>query len=241
MHFRVRATISFADKDLPTAWDASPGSGPAQVLREAQPFGRVIAYCFVQIRSGRQKTVTERAVARLDDLTIHPWFAVQVRSRHEKSVAHILSDKGLECFLPLCRGRRQWSDRVAEVDLPLFSGYVFCRMDLSKRMPVLTTPGIVRIVGVGRSPEPVEESEISAVQAIVQSGMSAHPWPMPQVGEWVAIDKGPLAGLEGALIGVKSQLRFVVSVTMLQRAVAVEVDGGWIRRVQRPQHVPHAA
>ncbi len=87
----------------------------------------------------------------------------------------------------------------------------------------------------------MDESEISAVQAIVRSGMSAHPWPMPQIGEWVAIDRGPLAGLEGALIGMKSQLRFVVSVTMLQRAVAVEVDGEWVRKVQRPAQMHHAA
>ena len=185
--------------------------------------------------------MTEMAVARLDGPTIHPWFAVHVRSRHEKSVAHILSGKGLECFLPLCRGRRQWSDRVAQVDLPLFSGYVFCRMNLSNRMPVLTTPGIVRIVGVGRSPEPVDESEISAVQAIVRSGMSADPWPMPRIGEWVAIERGPLTGLEGVLVGVKRQLRLVVSVTMLQRAVAVEVDGGWVRRLQRPPQTHLAA
>jgi transcription antitermination factor NusG len=185
--------------------------------------------------------VTETAVARLDGPAIHPWFAVHVRSRHEKSVAHILSGKGVECFLPLCSGRRQWSDRVTQVDLPLFSGYVFCRLDISKRLPVLTTPGIVRIVGVGRTPVPVDESEMNAIQAIVRSGLSAHPWPMLQVGERVAIVKGPLAGLEGALISVKSQLRFVVSVSMLQRAVAVEVDGGSIRSLQRPPQIQHAA
>jgi transcription antitermination factor NusG len=178
------------------------------------------------------------AVARDEGLAIQPWFAVQVRSRHEKSVAHILSQKGLDCFLPLCRGRRQWSDRLAQVELPLFSGYVFCRLDLCNRMPVLTTPGIVRIVGVGRAPVPVDDSEIDAVQAIVRSGMSAHPWPMPRLGEWVAIDRGPLAGLEGVLINVKNCLRFVVSVTMLQRAVAVEVEGGWIRTAQRPPRMP---
>jgi transcription antitermination factor NusG len=185
--------------------------------------------------------VSETAVAHLDGPTIHPWFAIHVRSRHEKSVTHILTEKGLDCFLPLCRGRRQWSDRVAQVELPLFSGYVFCRLDLSNRMPVLTTPGIVRIVGVGRSPVPVDEAEMSAVQAIVQSGMSAQPWPMPRIGEWVAIDRGPLAGLEGVLAGVKSHLRLVVAVTMLQRAVAVEVDGGWVRKVERPPQMHRAA
>lgn len=185
--------------------------------------------------------MSEMAVARPDGSAIRPWFALQVRSRHEKSVAHILSEKGLDCFLPLCRGRRQWSDRVAQVDLPLFSGYVFCRLNLSNRMPVLTTPGIVRIVGVGRCPAAVDESEMGAVRAIVQSGMSAHPWPIPQIGERVAIDRGPLAGLEGVLVGVKSQLRLVVSVTMLQRAIAVEVDGGWVRRLQRPPQTHLAA
>jgi transcription antitermination factor NusG len=153
----------------------------------------------------------------------------------------MLTEKGLECFLPLCRDRRQWSDRVAQVELPLFTGYVFCRLNLSNRMPVLTTPGIVRIVGVGRSPVPVDEAEMSAVRAIVRSGMSAQPWPMPRVGERVTIDSGPLAGLEGVLVGVKNQLRFVVSVTMLQRAVAAEVEAGWVRKVERPPQMHRAA
>jgi transcription antitermination factor NusG len=164
-----------------------------------------------------------------------------VRSRHEKSVATMLAERGVDSFLPLCRGPRQWSDRVAQVDLPLFPGYVFCRLNLSNRMPVLTTPGIVRIVGAGKTPVPVDDSEINAVQVLVRSGMCAQPWPIPQVGEWVAIDRGPLAGLEGSLVHVKNDLRFVISVTMLQRAVAVEVDGGWVRKIQRPQQMHHAA
>jgi transcription antitermination factor NusG len=87
----------------------------------------------------------------------------------------------------------------------------------------------------------VDEAEMSAVQAIVRSGMFAQPWPMPRIGERVTIESGPLAGLEGVLVGVKNQLRFVVSVTMLQRAVAAEVDGGWVRKVERPPQTHRAA
>ena len=154
-----------------------------------------------------------------------PWFAIQVNQRREEVVSSILANKGFIQFLPQRKVVREWCDRVVEREIPLFPGYLFCRLDLSTRLlPVLTTPGVVRIVGLGRTPVPVPESEISAIQAIVNSGLAAEPWPIPQVGDRVRIRLGPLRGLEGILIGTKKRRRFVVSVTLLNRAVAVEVD-----------------
>src|SRR5438309_1885473 len=86
-----------------------------------------------------------------------PWFAIHIRGRYEKSTAAILHDKGYEWFLPLYKCRRRWSDRSKELELPLFPGYLFCRFDLNDRLPILTTPGVLQIVGIGKTPIPVDE------------------------------------------------------------------------------------
>jgi len=159
----------------------------------------------------------------------NPWHAIRVRSRFECTTSNILRDKGFEQFLPLYRSRRRWSDRVKEIDMPLFPGYVFCRFDASSPMGVLTTPGVVHIVSAGRTPIPVDELEISALQDVCNSGLPLQPWPYLEVGRKVSIERGPLAGTEGAVIEMKGRYRLVVSISMLQRAVAAEIDRDWIR------------
>jgi transcription antitermination factor NusG len=167
------------------------------------------------------------------------WFALHVRSRCEKAVSASLRSKGYEEFLPLYRSRNRWSDRVKDVDLPLFPGYVFCRFDPGRRLPILTTPGIVAIVGAGKTPEPVEPAELAAIQSLAQSGLPAIPWPYLKTGERVRIEHGALEGCEGILTAVKKELRVVLSVTLLQRSVAVEIDRDFIRPVSSgsSQHV----
>jgi len=168
-----------------------------------------------------------------------PWFALKVRPRHEKTTAWALHNKGFEEFLPLYRSRRRWSDRIKELDIPLFPGYVFCRLDPEDRLPALTTAGVVALVGIGKTPSPVEEAEIVALQAVVRSGLRAEPWPFLRIGQAVRIELGPLAGLEGILAEIRNRHRLVVSVTLLQRAVAVEIDRAWIRPI--PSRRPSAA
>jgi len=157
-----------------------------------------------------------------------PWFAVRVRPRFEKQVASTLVSKGYEGFLPLYRHRSKWSDRVKEVHLPLFSGYLFCRLDLNHRLPLLVTPGVIQIVGIGKTPHPVDEAEIAALQSIVLSGLQAQPRSYLNVGDHVRIEIGPLAGVEGILTTLKGQHRLVVSVSLLQRSVAVEIEESWV-------------
>lgn len=159
----------------------------------------------------------------------HPWYAIRVRSRFESVSAAGLTGKGYDPFLPLYRARRRWSDRVKQMDLPLFPGYVFCRFDPASRLPVLTTPGVVNIVGYGRDPVPIDEKEIANIRAIIASGLPATPWPYLRTGQRVLIEHGPLAGIEGIVLELKKELRLVVSVTMLQRSVGVEIDREWIR------------
>lgn len=162
---------------------------------------------------------------------IKPWYAVRVRSRFEFATSNILRDKGLEYFLPFYRSRRRWSDRVKELDVPLFSGYVFCQFDASSPLRVLTTPGVIDIVSAGRIPVPVDEDEISALRDICSSGLPLEPWPYLEVGRRILIERGPLAGTEGVVVEMKGQWRLVASISILHRSVAAEIDRDWIRPV----------
>jgi transcription antitermination factor NusG len=152
------------------------------------------------------------------------WFAVRTASGREKSVATQLQAKGIEEFLPLYRTRRQWSDRTKELELPLFPGYLFCRFDFNNRLPVLITPGVKTIIGFGRTPTPVADDEIESLRRAVASG-AVHPHDQYlTVGERVRIREGSLAGVEGILVDIKNSWRIVISVDLLQRSVAVELD-----------------
>ena len=157
------------------------------------------------------------------------WYAVQVRSRHEDVVARHFRVRGLDAFLPLYRERHRWSDRFEEVDLPLFPGYVFCQFNALNRLPVLTVPGVVQIVGAGKNLLPIEESEIAAIQAAVKSGLPTRPSPFLEIGQKVRIEYGPLCGIEGILLGFRGRQRLLLSVTLLQRSVAVEINGEGVR------------
>jgi len=161
-------------------------------------------------------------------MTAYPWYALQVRPRFEKVIASTLLSKGYEGFLPLYRHRSRWSDRMKEVELPLFPGYLFCRLDLNNRLPVLVTPGVMHLVGIGRVPHAVEEEEIVSLQSIVVSGLQAEPRSYLNIGERVRIEIGPLAGTEGILLALKGSARLVVSVSLLQRSVSVEIDESWV-------------
>ena len=152
------------------------------------------------------------------------WFAVAVKPRQEKLAARVLRDQGLEDYLPLYRERRRWSDRLKEVEAPLFAGYVFCRFAPRDRAPVLRTPGVRSIVTFGGRPAPVPDAEIWALRQAVGSGRAVEPCSEPGPGQAVRIQHGPLSGLRGVLVRTRDDWRVVVSVELLRRSVAVEVD-----------------
>ena len=157
------------------------------------------------------------------------WFAVRVKSRCEKIVAQMAEGRGFEEFLPVYRCRRRWSDRQQEVDFPLFPGYLFCRLNPEHRLPLLTIPGVMHIVGIGKTPAPVDDTEVAAIKAAVQSGLSAEPWPFLEAGDRVRVEAGPLTGVEGILVRSDKLQRIVVSVTLLRRSVAVAIERDWVR------------
>jgi transcription antitermination factor NusG len=169
----------------------------------------------------------------LEQQFIYPWYALYVCSHREKAVLDGLAHRDYQAFLPLYRTRRRWSDRYQDLDLPLFPGYVFCRLDLSNRLPVLMVPGVTRIVGLGKRPIPVDPDEIAAIQAAVSSGLLLQPWPFLKVGQAVAIEEGPLRNVRGILSEVHGEHHLIVSVSLLQRSVAVSMPRRWIRPIDR--------
>jgi transcription antitermination factor NusG len=162
----------------------------------------------------------------------YQWFALRVKSRHEKAVALAIRSKGFEEFLPLYRWRQTWSDRSKWVEMPLFPGYVFCQLDPARRLPLLTIPGVLNFVCFGKTPVPIEDSEIASVQSAIQSDLVTEPCSFPNGGQRVRIGKGPLAGTEGILIDATDRQRVVVSITILRRSVAVNIESQWVEPLE---------
>lgn len=157
------------------------------------------------------------------------WYAAYVCSRHEKHVARQLQERRLECFVPLYKSVRRWKDRRKEVDLVLFPGYVFVHADPSSRVQVLQVPGVVRFVSFNGRPTPLPNEEIESLSRGLVSGMVVRPHPYLRVGRRVRICYGPLAGTEGILLRRKDRVRVVISIELIQRSVAVELDEADVR------------
>lgn len=152
------------------------------------------------------------------------WYALYTRHQHEKTVAELLSMKGFEVFLPLYSAVHRWNDRTKRLSLPLFPSYVFLRDQLDRRLQILTTPGVYSIVGTGGHFSPIPDVEIEAVRRVVESSIPVEPYPFLRCGDWVRVKSGPLEGIEGILMRKKNSLRLVLSVELLMKSVAVEVD-----------------
>lgn len=163
----------------------------------------------------------------------HPcWYALTTKPRCERTTARYLRLKGFEELAPACRIRRRWSDRFKEIEQQLFPGYLFCRFTPEQRLAVLTTPGVHSIVGFGKQPIAVDDSEIAAIRAIVDSGARAWPWPYLRIGQRIRIEAGCLQGVSGTLVRENDFCRVVVNIEILQRAVAVEIDRDLIGAVE---------
>ena len=153
-----------------------------------------------------------------------PWFAIGTAPRKETAVSSAIAAKGFEHFLPLYEKRTLWSDRIKVSSVPLFPGYVFCRLDVQYRLPLLVTPGVREIVGTGKVPTPLADCEIEAIRFALTNGLRLEPCDHLQEGDRVRVIKGPLGGLEGIFLRHRNRDRLVLSISLIQRSVAVEVD-----------------
>jgi transcription antitermination factor NusG len=158
------------------------------------------------------------------DFSESRWFAAYTSPRHEKKVSQQMARRGIQNFLPLYKSIRRWKDRRKELELPIFPGYLFVRMALRERVSVLQVPGVVQLVSFQGRPAPLPDSEIEMLQRQVAQDGRLQPHPFLTVGRRVRVTNGPMTGMEGILARKKDTLRVVLSIELIQRAVAVEVD-----------------
>jgi transcription termination/antitermination protein NusG len=159
-----------------------------------------------------------------DATEISSWFAIQTLSRHEKMVRDQLARRNVEHFLPTTRRINQWTDRRKEIEVPLFAGYCFVRLSWADRLAVLQSQGVVRFVGCAARAEPIPDEEINSLRTLVKNSSQVVCHPYLKEGMLVEVTNGPLQGIKGRLVREARCARLVLNVTLIQRAVAVEID-----------------
>lgn len=174
-------------------------------------------------RSGLLAGTDSYSVLRAECAKVQ-WYAAYTSANHEKRVAEQLAVRDVEHFLPTYASVRRWKDRRVTLDMPLFSGYVFVRIALHDRLRVQQVPGVARLVGFNGLPCPLPESEIEGIRTCFARKTQLEPHPYVSVGRRVRVKAGPLEGLEGLVIRKKNRSRFVISVELIKRSVAVELE-----------------
>ena len=159
------------------------------------------------------------------------WYAVRTRSRHEKVVRDQLAARSLEPFLPLWTRWSRWKDRRKQIATPLFPGYCFARFQLAEKLLVLKTPGVVGIIGVNGTIEPVSAEEIEAIRTLVDGPLRYDPCPFLAEGMEVEVVRGPLMGVRGRLLRKDRGARLVIAVTLIRQAASVEIDAADVAAV----------
>jgi len=152
------------------------------------------------------------------------WFAAYTCSRHEKLVSRQLCERQINCFLPTYQSMRRWKDRRKEVEFPLFPGYVFVRIREAERLRVLQVSGVVQLVMSQGRPAPLDDSEIESLRNGIANGVLPEPHPYLKIGRRVRVKYGPLAGIEGFLVRRKDKFRVVISIDLIMRSIAAEVQ-----------------
>lgn len=160
-----------------------------------------------------------------------PWWAIYTRHQHEKSVATALVAKGHEVFLPLYSSVHKWKDRRKTIELPLFPCYVFVRGAQSRRLSIVTTPGVHMVLTEGDAPAIIREDEIAAIRHMIDGQMKIEPHPFLRCGQRVRVMQGALEGVEGILVRVRNLYRLVLSVEILNKSVSVEIDADSVEAV----------
>ena len=155
-------------------------------------------------------------------------YAIRTKPNREYVVSQALREKGYEVFLPLRRKCTLRPRPHSSLEAPLFPSYLFCRFDVTNRLPILTVPGVFHIVACGKTPLAIDEEEIQTLKAIVNNQLPLQDHSYLAVGQEVMVYEGPLAGTRGKIANVNGVDRFAVSITILQRTVSVEMDPAWL-------------
>jgi transcription antitermination factor NusG len=161
------------------------------------------------------------------------WYAAYTCANHEKRVAEQLKGRAVECFLPLYKSVRRWKDRSVQLELPLFPGYVFVQMPQRDRLRVLEIPSVAHLVSFNGIPAALPEEEIESLREALAGRLWVEPHPYLTIGRRVRITAGSLSGHEGILVRRKGNLRVVLSIQLIQRSVAVDIDAAAIEPVFR--------
>jgi transcription antitermination factor NusG len=165
------------------------------------------------------------------------WLAVYTYPRHERSVADQLDSKSVESFLPTFTRQSRWKDRRVEVEHPLFPGYVFARITLGERLKIITIPSVIRILSFNGKPATVPDQEIETIRLCTRAGAALEPHPFLDVGEHVRVRSGTFEGAEGIVIHQKNRCKILISIGLIQRSVALEVDCDQLERLPLPRFV----
>ncbi len=170
------------------------------------------------------------------------WYALHVRSQYEQKVVHGVESACLGAYLPSYSTRVRWSDRTKITERLLFPGYVFARFDIQFRRLVLPIPGVIRILGWDPDhPAALEDIEIERVRQMAGSGLELASMPLLAAGDRIRVVSGPLQGIEGSVVRLKGKLSVVVSVPMIGRSVAAQIERDQLVRLPNPPTRRHAA
>ena len=180
----------------------------------------------------------ENADAELSKPHVKYWYAVYVRSRHEKKVHQLLLEKGVESSLPLIKTTRKWSDRKKKVEIPLFRGYVFVKIDIGKdKLNILQTDGVVKFIGIQNKPSKILDEEIHWVHMMVETSDTVQNEKEIPVGQKVRVTAGPFTGVEGVAMRAGNQSRLVIVIESIMHAVSVEINTNYLDEIEKKQTI----
>ena len=160
------------------------------------------------------------------------WYAVYVRSRHEKKVYHLFEEKGIESSLPLIKTTRKWSDRKKKVEIPLFKGYVFVRIDIAKeKLNILKTDGVVKFIGIRGKPSTIPDEQIHWLHRIVEEPFKVRSEKEIPIGQKVHVMLGPFKGMEGVVMTARNRSRILICIESIMQTVSIEINPNYLEKI----------
>ena len=159
------------------------------------------------------------------------WIVVRSKPRSEKVAHNELVKKNIEAYLPLLKERRKWSDRKKWVEFPLFSSYLFARIDIKDSIFVLQTQGVNTIVKFGKQIAIVQNSVIEAIRLAMEGGYQLEPVEYFVKGNRVEVVVGPMKGVKGIVAKLKGQNRLIIKIDAIQQALSIQIESKFIRKL----------